>query len=665
MQSKHIRGACYAAIPGRPTKPFSRSEWRNHRDPNGASSSATQRLRRRSVEQALTSGGNLTQKVRPYRLSFAFVYLTGHFQVSCVIQRLGPFGRTRIARGAGSLAYPAVLLIALCAPVETTEPWARLMGLKMSNVELVVGAALLLVACGSLLSGAALRWRTALTAPVTVLLALMSLSALEASYRGEALRHTGRFLAGFLVFLAVINAVKTRRQAAGIAVAVTAAGTLVALLGILERANVDPVIRLLEGLNPDRFVVGGSIRASSTLLYPTVASMYLEICFGLGLAVLLLCLEGRRTIFATLTFASLLVIFQGIVSTMTRSGVALVFVMLTSVTICLAYRRRFDRSTRAVSLLGAATVLLFIGTGGREPSLWLRSSGAEQANWYRAGFHVPQSLELETGRLHELEIDVTNQGSETWDSGKEDPFRLSYHWLTDKGDGGPVVVLDGLRTALPTRVEPGQTVRVLARIQPPPEPGRYQLAFDVVHEHRFWFAAQGSALGLVPATITGQPLGRGHFHAQTLPGSEVSVDRLALWKIGWRMLLAHPLLGVGPDNFRMTYGRYLGLRQWDTRVHSNSMYVELFACTGLLGGVAFLWLAWRALAALGRSLRSSSALDLALPAGIMAAELAFFGHGFTDYFLGFTPTYLVVWLTLGLGISLVETPRERTDANSL
>jgi len=574
------------------------------------------------------------------------------------------FGGTRIAHAVGRLAYPAVLLMVMCAPLETSEPVVRLAGLSMSNVELLTGTALLLAVSRLLLSGATLRWRTALTIPILLLLAVMSVSALQASYRGEAFRHVGRFGVGFLVFLAVVNVVRTRLEAFGVTVAVTAAGTVVALLGILERANAGPVVRLLEGLNPDRFVVGGSVRASSTLLYPTVASMYLELCFGLGLAVLLVCLDRGRPFCAAAAFVSLVVIFQGIVSTMTRSGVALAFVILASVGVCLAYRRGFDRSVRTVAVLGAAILCLFIGTGGREPSLWLRSSGADQRDWYRAGFKVPQSLDLVAGRLCEFEIDVKNLGSETWDSGRGNPFMLSYHWLSEEGDGTGVVILDGLRTALPRRVEPGQTIRVLARVQPPPEPGRYRLAFDIVHEDRFWFAAQGSSLGLIPARVSGEALGRAGSEEQTLPKSEVSFDRLTLWRIGWRMLLAKPLFGVGPDNFRMTYGRYLDLQQWDTRVHSNNTYVELFACAGLLGGLAFLWLTWRALASLARSLRPNT-VDLPLLAGIAAAQIAFFGHGLSDYFLGFTPTYLMIWLTLGLSSALVRISRDTTDANSL
>jgi len=567
-------------------------------------------------------------------------------------------GRARFAGAAGRLAYPAVLMIAVCAPFETKGPFLRLGNLNVTNVELLVGAALVLAAGDLFLSRTRLRWRTAVTLPVVLLLAFMTLSAFQAYDRGEAFRHVGRFGAGSLVFLAVLNAVRTRRQAVGVALAATASGTLVGLLAILERANVPVVTGFLESLNPDRFVVGGSIRASSTLLYPTVTSMYLELCFGLGLAVLLLSLDRRRAVASALAFFSLLIMFQGIVSTMTRSGVVLAFGMLALVTCCVVYRRGLGRSTYALGALAAAGVCLFIATGGREPALWLRSSGAEQADWYRAGVKAPKSVELETGRLYELEIEVRNLGSQTWDSGGGFPFRLSYHWLTECSDRRSAVILDGLRTALPEKVAPQQTVRVRAKVQSPPQPGRYQLAFDVVHEKRFWFGAQGSPLTVVPATVRGSALAKLGAGKQALPKSEVSFDRLTLWRIGGQMLLEHPVLGIGPDNFRVTYGRHLSLSQWDTRVNSNNTYVELFACTGLLGGLTFLWLAWQTIASPGRALGSSPTADLPLLAGATASVLAFLGHGFTDYFLGFTPTYVMIWLTMGLGFALVNIVRD-------
>ena len=46
------------------------------------------------------------------------------------------------------------------------------------------------------------------------------------------------------------------------------------------------------------------------------------------------------------------------------------------------------------------------------------------------------------------------------------------------------------------------------------------------------------------------------------------------------------LLGIGPDNFRLTYGRYLGLAAWDSRVHANNTYLEVLVGMGAIGAAA-------------------------------------------------------------------------------
>jgi O-antigen ligase len=72
--------------------------------------------------------------------------------------------------------------------------------------------------------------------------------------------------------------------------------------------------------------------------------------------------------------------------------------------------------------------------------------------------------------------------------------------------------------------------------------------------------------------------------------------RLVLWRAAARMFAAHPLAGVGPDNFRLAYGSYAGLVGADQRTHSNNMYLEMLAGGGLLVAAAFGWLLWRSAA---------------------------------------------------------------------
>jgi O-antigen ligase len=110
-----------------------------------------------------------------------------------------------------------------------------------------------------------------------------------------------------------------------------------------------------------------------------------------------------------------------------------------------------------------------------------------------------------------------------------------------------------------------------------------------------------------------------------------------------------PLLGVGPDNYRLVYGRYAGGRTVDPRVHSNNMYLEMLAGGGIAGAAAFAWLCWRG----GRTVRAALGITRATPSeplgfGLAAAAVAIALHGVLDSFWSFTATYVLIAMTFGL-----------------
>ena len=116
--------------------------------------------------------------------------------------------------------------------------------------------------------------------------------------------------------------------------------------------------------------------------------------------------------------------------------------------------------------------------------------------------------------------------------------------------------------------------------------------------------------------------------------AKVPFSRSELWTAALDMALQHPILGVGPDNFRLLYGRRFGVSRWDENVRSNSLYLELFSGSGLAGLAAFGVM----MAALRRS-----AVTPARAVGI------FLIHGLVDVFLMTTPIYFGFWILLGQG----------------
>jgi hypothetical protein len=378
--------------------------------------------------------------------------------------------------------------------------------------------------------------------------------------------------------------------------------------------------------------------------------MYMEILFALGLPLLPMALAAGRAAQAAMIFLVLALLAEAIGLTFSRAGLLTIASSVTIVALLRYSRRGFDAGVKAVAALSVTIVVLLLATRPLE-SIILRLTTDGQQAWYRAEIEAPAEIAIRTGDVVSVPVQVTNAGRGAWYPDASDPFLLSYHWMAL--DGERVVEFEGLRTSLPTVVTSGQTVTLDARVRAPGVPGRYRLLWDVVIEHRLWFSmdadaelfwstvdVRGAAVGPPPvSTIT------------TLPRASAQPGRLTLWGAGMRMLSAHPLLGVGPDNFHLIYGEYADLPRFDPRIHANNMYLEMVVGGGLVGGLAFAWLCVRALLEFLRCARVRGSAATAA-AGVVAAGAAIALHGFVDSFLSFTCTYILISITLGLAVAV-------------
>jgi hypothetical protein len=306
--------------------------------------------------------------------------------------------------------------------------------------------------------------------------------------------------------------------------------------------------------------------------------------------------------------------------------------------------------SRPLPWLGAAFGLIVLSFFAIEPSFRWRASSEGDRSWYEARI-VPRrtSLELAPSELSKTAVRVANVGKLTWGSKEKRPIHLSYRWFELSSEGVRPLDIEGERTRLDAALKPGEALDVDATVRAPGEPGRYVLIWDMVHEHTTWFSDKvglGSPVNVrvgeaiaAGAAVDPDDIRRAIAEKSWRPG------RRELWTIALDLFASRPLLGVGPDNFRWLYGPASGHAVWDTRVFSNSLYVELLATVGLLGFGAFALLMGKALA--GLSKRASSAPH-ALEAAVLAASLAgFLVHGLFDYLLAFTGIYLAVFVLLG------------------
>jgi hypothetical protein len=228
-------------------------------------------------------------------------------------------------------------------------------------------------------------------------------------------------------------------------------------------------------------------------------------------------------------------------------------------------------------------------------------------------------------------------------------FAIAYHWL--RADNESVVHFEGWRTPFPAPVPPNARVTLPVIVKAPGEPGAYILVWDVVHEHRTWLSTEGVTPGRSRVQVDGVPTATTTSSMRRLPAATQHVDRPTLWGAAIRIAAEHPIVGIGPDNFRQVYGRYIGRATWDTRVHANNMYLEVLAGAGTIGVAALLWL----VVASGRFVWrgwSAAPPHASAPAAILVAVwLVIVGHGLVDSFLSFTTTYALFALAAGLACS--------------
>lgn len=404
-------------------------------------------------------------------------------------------------------------------------------------------------------------------------------------------------------------------------------GSLAAILAIAEGLGVRSLDVLLGVFREIPFNVAGIRRASAGSEYPNLGAAMILYALVAG-AVLLRRQPGIRVFFvAGLTL--------GLAFTYSRGG----WLAGTAALIGLAWLE--PRRGRAAPALAYLTVLgLFVG---REEISQIRFGGENANDFYAAAYQAPSRHELQPSERVVVKVTVTNAGRRPWRRAEE--IHLSYHLYEHAGR--PLV--DGPRTDLPRDVPPGDSVTLEAILRAPAKPGEYLLMWDMVHEETTWFSGQGVRPGTARLTV-GERVDSIPAASPSEAAAIASIpdtlgwrpSRLELWSIAVRMWAQNPFFGVGPDNYRWTYGAMAGKAVFDTRVFANNLFLEFAATLGAPGlaafGSAIVFAIWSGVRFAG----TSEAARMALL--ILVAMLV---HGLADYVLAFTGHYLVFGLAVG------------------
>jgi hypothetical protein len=529
------------------------------------------------------------------------------------------------------------MLAAAVAPFERALP-ATMFGFTLTTSELAILIALLVGAIAWWKNPSTFEWRTAVTWPLVAFAGCAFAAAMFApELRGHAARVAGRLGVAVMLFTLAANVSRSDRLARQIVAALLLSASIVGAIALLELAQLPWVLNALKAFRPGFHVVGGQMRATSTLFYPTITSMFLEVAFALGLV----WIASSR-----LAFVALVLTGAGVIATFTRSGL---ITMALSLAIYggVLFLRRGRWGSEHNRLAALACVLVALVLTSRSPQMLIARVSVEGSqDWYGASYEVPRQLTLRPDTFNDIDVKVTNQGRLSWVSDTTPPFALSYHFLDAATEG--VLIFDGLRTPFAQPVAPGGVAAVKARVRAPGYPGDYVLIWDVVQEHRTWLSLEGVFPGRTMVSVVGTPIGPPLASHGRMPSSVMRMPRSVLWSTALTIARDHPWLGIGPDNFRHVYGRYLGMTDWDERVHANNSYLEVLVGMGAAGVLVLAWLLLTALRAAARALGDASDAQLPVAAAAVAACTAIAVHALVDSFLTFTATYVVFALAAGL-----------------
>jgi O-antigen ligase len=414
----------------------------------------------------------------------------------------------------------------------------------------------------------------------------------------------------------------------------------------------DPVLRVFK-LAPTR--VGGDLRLGASFQYATIAAVFFEL--AVPLALMLAATDAR--LWRRLVASAIAVLCSvAVVLTLTRAGITALAAALGLLLILAFARPRWRGLLLPTALAGASGAVALAIVALRVDSFGARFETENDWGWYAATYAAPATLTLTQDIPSSAEIIVRNTGQVTWTSDGPQRFALGFRWLSRDAASQlhvPATMLD-----LPRNVGPGDAVQMSVDIAAHLPPGDYRLAWGMLQQQVLWFHDRGDADAETLVHVTSAGLANSIPPVAEEPRTDSSpalppIPRVQLWSAALQMFRQHPMLGVGPDNFRHVYGTYLALPRWDDRVHANDLYLELLADLGALGFLAFGVLVMPSLVGVARGLRSAATGAAAVwLAALGASLLAFFVHSTLDSFLEFTPVYLLFWVIVGMSVSVAQ-----------
>lgn len=489
-------------------------------------------------------------------------------------------------------------------------------------------------------------------------------AAFATEFRGNAMRAAAKTGLGALLALAAADLVAgfqprkpERGDPARISIsALSISGAITAVAGLGELAGIDVCDRVVHLFQSSKYFLGDRIRLHSTMEYPNTAGALLSAALCASLALAVSPGPGRHRTWKAVWLALAAVQGLALVLTFSRGAMASTVFAILAATWLL---RRLVGGAQERTVIAACFVVTLGGISG----LYLARRGNEMAgtparrNLALWGLKTAEEVRhLLPGHTYRETIAVENTSPFQWPGGD---CGVGYRWHSLSTDQ-TLPLVPGASFA--AAIAPEKRVQIPVSLVTPSGAGEYLLIWFVIcHDGEPGELKDSYSPGilcLINPAGSDPPEGisdRARQYLGAIRDERWRLDmtnapgRSDLWRAALRMVSESPLLGSGPDSFRLLKSKYMEFPIWDETILANSLYLETLSGSGILGIASFLWLLWE----FGYLLRAKVALA-GSPSERGSAYLgvaylsAFMLHGLVDYFLKFTPTFLLFWLLLGM-----------------
>jgi hypothetical protein len=558
------------------------------------------------------------------------------------------------------LGIASLVLLAFSLPFELELPLMALNSFRLTNIEALLA---LCLAIALLLVFRERRWRRPewVSVPRSWLwlwalfaLALLMSALLAPQFQFNALKATARTLSGLLLALAVPQLVRSGRDFAWIAGGLVAGGLMAAALGIAEFLS-GSAFDWLDSFRIQPTAAGQFLRLSGPFNHANQAAMYIEATLPLLVVALWLAFRRGRLISGGLLLVAGLLYLEAGLLTFSRASYVTIFLSNLVVAGLLVWGQPAKGFKAVIPWIATSTLVVVMVAANSivSPVLRLRLASEGDNEWYNLELVAPREIQVGAGETTEVTLTVANRGALVWSSSAKPSIRLGARWYRQQDDNREN---SELRWPLSRVVGPGDLITMTVPLAAPKSPGRYWLEWDMVQEDVTWFAEKNgrrtrTRVDVLEEAMTFDPAGSLRF-PEVEPPKQPIPDRRTLWLIAGRRLLERPVLGIGLDNFRLTYGEGAGWAAWDTTIHANNWYVETLVSLGMVGSLPLL--VWLLLLCRDIIVQLRRPLiwgwNFAWQIGLAVGLLSFIIHGMFDYFLLFNGTAFLFWILVGLWV---------------